>query len=308
MRQILNRLGAPINIDPTPTQATATREVTYVKLVRGTEVKYVYRWAKTPTTAIVPSGFGGQADHHNHFHVYLRSPTEIVKIAPNVSQNLDAADDMPGFGNQGEKKMASFDITFEQGREITASVILASAKESGAVAKTLWTGGYVLLDSVEKGVTWDPAKEACDELHDLGWFRGEELKSRSPNCKVIKLESLPKHGKVEQLSDGSFKYVPNKGYLGKDRMQFIVDAEGIKIRIMWSASVVETEPRGENDASTKINTNLARLGSIDSWWKLAKVSDFLAAISGVDYSFEQLSGASVGKTQLNSTLLSTKSL
>lgn len=64
--------------------------------------------------------------------------------------------------------MISVDIAYEQIHNIQSSTITARAKENKTVAKTLWTGGYVLLDSMEKGLTWAPAKEACDELYSLG--------------------------------------------------------------------------------------------------------------------------------------------
>lgn len=142
--------------------------------------------------------------------------------------------------------MISVDMAFEQIYDIQKSTIIARTKGNRSVAKTLWTGDYVLLDSTEKSITWAPAKEACDELYSLGWFRGGKYRSQTPNCKIIRIEKFPKHGKVEQLPDGSYKYSPHAGYLGKDKMQFIADAEGKTIWIMWSTSVVKTEPKGEN--------------------------------------------------------------
>ncbi|MFZ6768766.1 Ig-like domain-containing protein [Undibacterium sp. Di26W] len=142
--------------------------------------------------------------------------------------------------------MILVDMQYDPIQQFQRSEIVASVKESSKVKKTLWTGGYVLLDSMEKSIKWNPATEACDELRSMGWFREERFKLQIPNCKVIRVEKLPKHGKIEQLPDGSFKYIPNDGYLGRDEMQLIVDAEGKKIRIMWSTSVLGNEPKNEN--------------------------------------------------------------
>ncbi|MBC3919960.1 Ig-like domain-containing protein [Undibacterium sp. CY18W] len=139
--------------------------------------------------------------------------------------------------------MIFYDMPQDAGAHASPPAIIARANEKKDVAKTLTIGGFIAVDAKQKFVAWDVAKVACDELRSAGWFREPAYKKKAPDCQVKLVEKKPEHGKLEQLAGGSYQYTPAKGFFGVDKVQFIVDAEGKKVRLMWSTSVLESEPK-----------------------------------------------------------------
>jgi hypothetical protein len=143
------------------------------------------------------------------------------------------------------------------------------------VSKTLWSGQTVEQDGgafvgseMGQGRILIPAGEAVFLLNSSAWLQTNGITNPNPKA-VATVETAPKHGSLEALPDGEFRYTPNKNFLGKDFVSFIVDIEGKKIRLNAPLWVVKEiiEPKGQNSAPA--DTSLALQGDLTDQLKPA---------------------------------------
>ncbi len=144
------------------------------------------------------------------------------------------------------------------GKRGLSPIIPMAAQASGPkaatqVVKTIWLGGSFLWDSPEfraNGINWTVADNVCYSLQEEGWFRANGLNAAPSKCAVSSIERSPIHGKLALQADGvTYNYMPENGFVGKDMIVFIVNAEGKKIRVMWPVFVTEHEFKGEGESS-----------------------------------------------------------
>jgi hypothetical protein len=67
------------------------------------------------------------------------------------------------------------------------------------------------------------ATDACSELL---WFQNfKSLRWTSPTCKLVEIVTMPKHGVLVDEDHGAYGFKPEPGYLGLDRLDYIVEGE-----------------------------------------------------------------------------------
>jgi hypothetical protein len=205
---------------------------------------------------------------------------------------------------QGDNAMIAADIPTAPLAQLVQIVQAAQPKTPAAqlkVVKTVWSGdAYYWVDHYENGKPVNPAGHACSLLKDEHFFQKNGITVKEPVCTIISMEKGPRHGTMIRQADGTYNYTPKKGFTGRDKMQFLVDAEGKKIRLMWDMGVSKYEPKGESGQrsfDSQLDPQLADANNlIHSWLALADISALQADLSDVTYSFGMLPGTAVGQT------------
>lgn len=154
-----------------------------------------------------------------------------------------------------------------------------------SVDKTLWAGGAVEQDGgvfegseLGQGRILNPAQGAVFLLRSSGWLSSNGINTHDPRT-VVLVETKPKHGVLETLPNGEFRYTPNKGFLGKDFVSFIVNIEGKKVRLnvpLWIVKEIE-EPKAQY--STPSHARWAAGSTLLAWLQQSSLSALLADTS-----------------------------
>ena len=224
-------------------------------------------------------------DHQNHFHVYLRPPPHIP-----IGTGGSLMAEPSTYLTHGGDNMTLPDFSFEI-PEITPApqsyllVQAPSSKQTSKIDTTVWSGQAVEQDGGINQVFGEeaqlrilrPGEGAFSSLTSSGWLRRNGVTAVAPRVTAT-LERAPKNGVIEVMSDGRFRYTPNKNFLGKDFVTFIVTIEGKRIRSMWPLFVVENieEPKAHiRDAQQEI--------------EVAAVVNTLGQIAGGKFRFGPLS-------------------
>ncbi len=292
VRLILSKLGVPHNTDPNPNVATSNLAVTYQTVYKNGQSKVIYRWQQAQAPAVVPNGFGGRPDHQNHFHVYLRPPAPIPVTS---SEQHLLADESGKAWSEEASNMFVVDQPVVPLLATAPAVLVAQAQDTpSGVVKTLHSDSFYYWNIQDDGQSWNIATDACEALKAQGFFGvpgGGKVDVGNFKCTAIGVEQQPKHGSLSRQSDGTFTYTPTKGYIGSDRVTFIVEAEGRKVRVVRDMNVQLFEPK-EGETSQFPSGR----GAITSWFRSSVLSALLADASGVDYQFGSLPGSAVGGT------------
>jgi|GEM_PF-2018333 len=69
----------------------------------------------------------------------------------------------------------------------------------------------------------DLGVRACGEL--LEHLKFQKLKWTSATCKIIEIVTPPKNGKFVRLDNEVFRYPPVHGFIGKDKVEFVVQGD-----------------------------------------------------------------------------------
>jgi hypothetical protein len=207
--------------------------------------------------------------------------------------------------------MLAFDVDATAFVQVQATELIAQASvgQTGQrntvskVGKTIWAGQIVEQDGgafagdgdYAMGRILVPALTSVEDLTSSGWLKKNGINSSAPKA-IATIETAPKHGSIEALPDGEFRYTPNKGFLGKDFVSFIVDIEGKKTRLNYELRIVKEifDPKGQN--STPSDTRLALRGDLTAWFDQSAISALLASASNVTLHVADLPGSSVGQT------------
>ena len=120
-------------------------------------------------------------------------------------------------------------------------------------------------------------------------------------AELVRVASHPQHGSVVKM-DGDFpvwQYVPDAGYVGKDRVSFFVEANGKRVMMtynLWVTPILNERQDNHQDC------DFVKFGQVPVDWSLASLnalvnlSGLLSAASSVELSFDDLPGSSVGTT------------
>ena len=151
--------------------------------------------------------------------------------------------------------------------------MVVAAQAAAQVVKTLRTSA-VVYRSVVPTLSWAPA-DVCSHLMQEGFFGrpgGGMMDVGDFKCVLLNVELQPAHGTLARQPDGSTIYTPAKGFTGKDRIIYIVDAEGRKVRIVQDVTVEDAEPKEiENESESDKETGQVQGVSGSLAW-LAAVS------------------------------------
>jgi Matrixin len=146
-------------------------------------------------------------------------------------------------------------------------------------------------------------------------FRNGEYNPEKYINHKVRLIQPPAHGKVTFSEKTPFvvgitetgiksyllEFWPTENYIGKDRAVFEVEANGKKYRVtvnFWVMATVFDDGLGgdTNCKQQKFGLNSDAPQNVSDWQRSADLSAFLAAASGVTYSFTDLPATALGQT------------
>ena len=222
----------------------------------------------TPEQQVLLSGTA--SGHQTHLHIYLRPP-ELVSITQNLladnavlgqtqkgaSEELFAAaqvllDEIQPQLNfdQGDVNMFVMDIPPDVPTQYATVVIAQATQVQKSKAKTDRTVGIcqALSNPAMPGIpgaTVSAYNTLTPPLAVKNYFRIVENRTVKGPSTVTVLEK-PKHGELEDMGtfvtrhgvrvdtgQRSYSYLPNSGYLGKDRATLLVEIGGFKVKLVY---------------------------------------------------------------------------
>ena len=178
--------------------------------------------------------------------------------------------------------MMVFDVDSAALVQVQATELIAQATVGQAgpgstlikVSKTLWSAQTVEQEGgshsgdgdYAKGRIISPARASLEDLASSGWLQLNGINSSAPKA-IATIETAPKQGRLETMPDGEFKYTPNKDFLGKEFVSFIVDVEGRRTRRNYELHVVKNieDIKGQNSAPA--DTEKRGQARINGEWK-----------------------------------------
>lgn len=216
-------------------------------------------------------------DHQNHYHIYLRPPVrqEIISTqmltADDSGNTLDISQPLAdplalgahaltqsNFAQPtveiGEEIMFTMEIPYVPVYEAPITVVQAANGSAGeavqgaavlAVAST--KPDYIFTDCYQIGQdvpsysairSIDPAGRLTNEF--LRHLNERQVETASKSTRILE---GPKHGKLStEVADNGyqfFAYFPNPGYIGKDRVVFLVEVDGKRYKVVTTLLVVK---------------------------------------------------------------------
>jgi hypothetical protein len=176
--------------------------------------------------------------------------------------------------------------------------------------KILWFGQTVEQDGgpnmpdgvyAQGRILSNPNLIIVSDLMDSRWLKANGITAESKANTIV--EILPKHGKLEAIANSEYQYTPNKGYLGKDLVSFVVTVDGKKIRVKFTLYIVKEiiEEKAQNEAGA---IDLAfNATTLAAWQKSSDLMNHLADASQSFTGFSDLAGTAVGQAAgINITL------
>ena len=253
-------------------------------------------------------------DHQNHFHIYLKPPVVLaIDTGANalLADSLDAQplssasatvnlEDQPVVNNQ---EMLMFDYFVPPQLSMEPAALIAQATSS----KSKILRPFTFCTDIESGVPNSTANA-------FTVFRNNEYNLELYAKHKVRLIQPPTHGTVTfspktpfvvgNTETGiklySLEFWPTENYIGKDRAVFEVEANNKKYRVtvnFWVMDTVFDDGQGDtNCKQQKFGLSSDSSQNISAWEKSADLSAFLAAASGVTYSFTDLPGTALGQT------------
>ncbi len=246
---------------------------------------------------------GTSGGHETHFHVYLRPPVRQVIIAP---QNLLA--DVSTFDKE-HAMMLDMDVNPAPATQIVAASQVVDGNVvpvAAALSKELKACQDV--ESAISGPGVNNLLVVQQTAGALGYKFNKENGRYDQSAKefhriadLVRVVSRPLHGSVVRM-DGDFpvwQYIPEVGYVGKDRVSFFVEANGKRVLMtynLWVTPVINERQDGHQDCDFVKFGQVPVDWSLDSLKALVNMSGFLSAASSIELGFDDLQGSSVGTT------------
>ncbi|MBC3936228.1 cadherin-like domain-containing protein [Undibacterium sp. CY7W] len=222
---------------------------------------------------------------------------------------------------EGETSMFVLDHFVMSAQSTATMLVQTNPARQGLRKERVMGVCKIVANGPDQGVSvvnaFDPAHEAYIYL------KRYEHKIVSGQAKVTVLQP-PKHGLVRLLdesdrgvifpkdaapvdpNDGTYLYLPENGYLGKDRATILVELGGKKVKIIYFFEAVDG-PAGEPEtiearcpykvSDWKISSNLPEgTSGFTNWQTTANLNAMLANASGSLTNFSDLAGSAVGQT------------
>jgi VCBS repeat-containing protein len=302
--------------------------------IGGDEVKIVNK--KTVTTAknkyqainavlgrlgfnSVGLNHGTSPSHFNHFHVDIRAPERVdlpkklvldesASAQPNAYQ-LPSVDEIgltalpPDL--ERDFAMLAYDLLDVPPTHVTQVVVRADSAGASSPTGTVRSMGECVVVSNYPSAEVNGQNSLTPDAAIQNYFYTFERKKRidTSNAKIT-FVTQPQHGEIIQKPDGLRYYKPKAGYLGKDRVEALVDAAGYKVRIFYDIQAVNDDLG--NDWETvycpkglfwKISQPDFNPGATDlgAWLRSSDLMTALANASSA-FTFSNLPGPSLGTT------------
>ncbi|HZE91131.1 MAG TPA: hypothetical protein VE029_05385 [Rhizobacter sp.] len=144
--------------------------------------------------------------------------------------------------------LRGFGLTAAIATQLSAGLAATSDLTTVHIAATF----YWSKKSPGAGQTSAIPRQTCELLKQQGFFghpahTGEKVDVGNFRCTWVDTEIQPKHGSLHKEHDGVFKYVPQTRFVGRERMTFLIDAEGKQVRAEWDVYVNDDEPNKETE-------------------------------------------------------------
>ena len=191
-------------------------------------------------------------------------------------------------------------------------VLLAQAKPSKNRNEVILTGCQDVDSTFENSAFNSLGVLGGEVFRRLGypWSSAEQMYVVPPKAlagmKVTILQS-PQHGTVERAAPnlGWWQYKPVPGYVGKDKVSFLVEAEGRCFKITWNLLVHEVVDENANPPECeKVFREDVAPKKINFFWVpdpsasfgAVSLSSHISDTGGITLSFDKLSGGALGQT------------
>jgi Matrixin len=169
------------------------------------------------------------------------------------------------------------------------------------VDKELWGGQTVEQDGgtfdneVGQGRLVSPIEFAMISLSASSWLNQNGINTSNSKA-TVRVENSPKHGVLQELVDGKYRYTPKSGFIGKDFVSFIVTLQGKIIRVNLPLFVVKNieEPKALYNSPGQLQNEVT--SDLASWQKSSDLMNLLADASQTFTGFSDLAGTAVGQT------------
>jgi hypothetical protein len=269
----------------------------------------------------------GNADlHEHHFHIDFRTPDRVDITTPPKKLMANAESATPAtlladwvkqaqtdFEQEtGEIAMLAFDTTAvpDAGVMVVAQAPRASASTKERVFGICLPFQYVAHGEQQHGGEGgiSPARMA------ISYFKRYEnltfAESEYPDSvKDVRIVRQPTHGRVtyepiEGSKEVFWRYTPQAGYEGQDRVDFVVQVKGQPVRLVYYMQVtkknLDTTPDEEfcKQPLWKISLDAPDASSADlvAWQRSADLSALIARAGQSLTGFFDLDGTAVGNT------------
>ncbi len=184
------------------------------------------------------------------------------------------------------------DLPVAPAYQVTAPAFQAMTNTNQKISKTIDAFDYCL--DLNTGCVLTIPSDAHGWLTSSGFFGGRAKGERDKGkykIDVISLVKPPRFGTITRLERGDFFYKPKPGFKGKDKVEFILDAEGKKVRYFLTIIVTDEEPRGE-DAQLNIKTNFASVAWIDAYrWPIKVLGSIRLSYNFIPCGSNRLDGS-----------------
>jgi len=274
---------------------------------------------------------GNANDHEHHFHIDFRTPDRvaITKQPKLLTTNTESGISMTvstDFVEQarqefeqetGEIAMVTFDTTALPHAQVT---MVAQAPQASKGSKERVLGVCVPIEYLATGRTQQYLEGGLSpETTAVSYFEQYENRTitESEYPKTIKdtqVTRQPTHGTVSvtyQIISGEsrvfWRYTPEVGFTGKDRVDFSVQVKGQSVRLVYYMEVtkkhIDSTPgdafcKGVSRwkiSQTDVDSPAPSANTLTVWQRSSELSALLADASQ-HLSFADLPGSSVGQT------------
>ncbi|MBI3713668.1 MAG: matrixin family metalloprotease [Burkholderiales bacterium] len=254
--------------------------------------------------------------HHNHFHVYLK-PSKVLEIggpkkleAAGAENHVDSSggtsntltlqdqiDALQVYSNSiilpKEKMMFMLDQANYPDNavfEIPTANLNATNSEVASDNRKI---NYIILNCQQIENRDDSDPRSAERALDPDGYVSNMVGTKTKPIDEFKLNPIlivaPKHGKLSEVVANNgyrfYGYDPEPGYLGKDSVEFIVEAKGKVYKVVLNLAIVE---RADDSVAQKVCPEI----------KMRKVSYFNGweSYSTFAVQFKNIDGQSLGET------------
>lgn len=265
--------------------------------------------------------------HQNHFHIYLRPPT-ARPLEPHALHTTSISVDSETTDTETQQSV----IQDPETTTMLPDMPPLPPNDLPAIVMQMAATGKAVVQKAPENcyVVWNekPAP-GFNDFNPVSFKIAKQLGFSSPQMGApfgfyeVDVLVPPNHGRVVavggdtvQSSYPQWSYEANdENYLGWDQATFLIKAKGQEFRSTVTFRVVQNMPQDREEFQTlyrklcsydkSVRTSGATTWpdyqsnyptEVSQWFQGALVSSVLSMMSGVTYSFSDLSGSSVGQT------------
>ena len=181
-----------------------------------------------------------------------------------------------------------------------------------AVSPTLEKMGIGTDPLFSNGMALSPQSEGLRRLPEAA---NDVALQKAAKFASVQILQQPKHGVIVSKDNDSF-YVPNQGYVGNDKVVFLVNIDGRNVKTVYYLKVVDAELNAQSfdelykkycpaETDWQISSNTIEGNAIVSNFAQSFLNSNNINASGITFAISDLPGGAVGETTGTSITLDT---